>query len=127
MAEVLVETERIALSQRERDRIRVLHEMQQRHLTQTGAGQRLPRSDRQVRRLLRRVKKQGDQAVVHGLRGRHRKLASALEQKILVRVGQWYADFGSPLAAEHLAKEGLQVSLRKWGATWRERIAGPLL
>jgi len=124
-----METERIALNQRERDRLRVLHEVQQRHLTQTEAGRRLQLSDRQVRRLLRRVRKQGDQAVVHGLRGRpsNRQLARGLEQKILDRVGQRYADFGPTLAAEHLAKEGLRVSretLRKWmtkAAYWRPR------
>ncbi len=124
-----METERIALNQRERDRLRVLHEVQQRHLTQTEAGRRLQLSDRQVRRLLRRVRKQGGKAVVHGLRGRpsNRKLASGLEQKILARVGQRYADFGPTLAAEHLAKEGWRVSretLRKWmtkAAYWRPR------
>ena len=128
-----METERIALSQRERDRLRVLHEVQQRHITQTEAGRRLQLSDRQVRRLLWRVRKQGDQAMVHGLRGHpsNRKLASGLEQKILARVGQRYADFGPTLAAEHLAKEGLRVSretLRKWmtkAAYWcprRQRV-----
>jgi hypothetical protein len=34
-----METERIALSQRERDRMRVLHEVQQGHLTQREAEQ----------------------------------------------------------------------------------------
>ena len=36
-----METERITLSQRERDRLRVLHEVQQRHLTQVAAAARL--------------------------------------------------------------------------------------
>jgi hypothetical protein len=31
-----METERIALSQRERDRLKVLHEIQQKHLTQVA-------------------------------------------------------------------------------------------
>src|SRR5208337_3416162 len=107
MAEGPMETERIALSQRERDRLRVLHEVQQRHLTQTEAGRRLQLSDRQVRRLLRRVRKQGDQAVVHGLRGRpsNRKVSSGLEQKILARVGQRYADFGPTLATYRAPNE----------------------
>ena len=45
-----METERIALSQRERDWLKVLHEVQQKHLTQVAAAQRLKRTDRQVRR-----------------------------------------------------------------------------
>jgi hypothetical protein len=50
-----------------------------------------------------------------------------LEQKILARVRQRYADFGPTLAAEHLAQEGFPVSretLRKWmtqAALWRPR------
>ena len=46
-----METERIALSQRDRDRLKVLHEVKQKHLTQAEAAQRLKVTDRQVRRL----------------------------------------------------------------------------
>jgi hypothetical protein len=117
----------MALSQRERDRLRVLHEVNQLHLTQVAAAGRLKISDRQVRRLLLRIGEQGDCAMIHGLRGRpsNRKLAAQFEQKVLARVRQRYADFGPTLAAEHLAKDGLRVSretLRKWmtqAALWR--------
>jgi Homeodomain-like domain len=114
-----METERIALNQRERDRLKVLHEVEQKHLTQTAAAGQLNVSDRQVRRMLLRIAEHGDGALVHGLRGRrsNRKLAARFEQKVLARVGQRYADFGPTLAAEHLAKDGLLVSretLRKW-------------
>src|SRR6267378_463713 len=122
-----METERIALSQRERDRLRVLQDVQQGHLTQVAAARRIKITDRQVRRLLLRLREQGDRAMIHGLRGRpsNRKFAAPLEQKILARVRQRYVDFGPTLAAEHLAKEGLPVSretLRKWmtkAAVWR--------
>jgi transposase len=124
-----METERIALSQRERDRLKVLHEVKQKHLTQVEAAGRLKVTDRHVRRLLLSLQERGDAALIHGLRGQpsNRKLAAALEQKILARVRQRYADFGPTLAAEHLAQEGLAVSretLRKWmakAALWRPR------
>src|SRR4030095_12090203 len=114
-----METERIALSQRERDRLRVLHEIKQKQITQREAAKRLKISDRHIRRLLVGVAKRGDRAVIHGLRGRpsNRRLAAGFEQQILSRVRQRYADFGPTLAAEHLAQEGLPVSretLRKW-------------
>jgi predicted ArsR family transcriptional regulator len=114
-----METERMALSQRERDRLRVLQEVKQGHLTQREAAGRIHLCDRQVRRLLLRLQEQGDRAVIHGLRGRpsNRKFAVSFEQKVLARIRQRYADFGPTLAAEHLAKEGLLVSretLRKW-------------
>src|SRR5246127_3745450 len=129
MAEGPMEMERIALSQRERDRLRVLHEVNQKHLTQVLAAQQLKVTDRQVRRMLLRIRERGDGALVHGLRGRpsNRKLAARFEQKILKRLHQRYADFGPTLAAEHLAQEGLPVSretLRKWmtkAALWRPR------
>jgi hypothetical protein len=84
---------------------------------------------RQVRRLLLRLREEGDRAVMHGLRGRpsNRKFAVSFERKVLARVGQRYADFGPTLAAEHLAQEGLALSretLRKWmskAAFWRPR------
>jgi hypothetical protein len=125
-----METKRIALSQRERDRLRVLHEVKHRHLTQVEASRQLELSDRQVRRLLLRIQEHGDRAVIHGLRGRssNRKFAASFEQKILARVRQSYAEFRPTLAAEHLAKEGLPVSretLRKWmteAAFWCQRV-----
>src|SRR5713226_9771346 len=124
-----METERIALSQRERDRLRVLHEVKQKQITQIEAASRLKVSDRHIRRLLFRPGEQGDRAVIHGLRGRpsNRRLTARFEQKIVERVRQRYADFGPTLAAEHLAQEGLSVSretLRKWMAKaslWRPR------
>src|SRR6266853_1627795 len=129
MSEGPMETERITLSQRERDRLKVLHEVQLKHLSQLAAAERLKVTDRQVRRMLLRIREHGDGALVHGLRGRpsNRKLAARLEQKVLARVGQRYADFGPTLAAEHLAKDGFRVSretLRTWmtkAAFWHPR------
>jgi hypothetical protein len=50
-----METERMALSQRERDRLRVLQEVERGHLTQVEAAKRIHLCDRQVRRLLLRL------------------------------------------------------------------------
>jgi transposase len=124
-----METERITLSQRERDRLKVLYEVNQKHLTQVAAAQRLKVTDRHVRRMLLRLRERGDGPLVHGLRGRpsNRRLAARFEQKILARLRQRYADFGPTLAAEHLTQEGFAVSretLRKWmtkAALWRPR------
>jgi hypothetical protein len=112
-----METERITLCQRERDRMRVLHEVKQGHLTQREAGKRLRLSDRQVRRLLLRIGKYGDQGVIHGLRGRpsNHKLPASFERQVLVRVEQRYADFGPTLASEHLAKDGPRAPSSRQG------------
>jgi transposase len=121
--------ERIALSQRERDRLQVLHEVERKHLRQREAAKRLGLSERQVRRLLRRVKREGDRGVIHRLRGRcsNRKISSAVQQRILAEVRRRYADFGPTLASEHLARQGLGVSretLRQWliqAGLWKPR------
>src|ERR1039457_4489558 len=81
MAEGAMETERIALSQQERDRLRVLHEIRQKQITQREAASRLKISDRQIRRLLVELRKRGDRALRHGLCGRpsNRRLAVRLK------------------------------------------------
>lgn len=61
--------DRMALSQRERDRLPELHFGEQGSCAKTAAAQRLGMSDRRVRRLLRRVKVVGDRGVIHCLRG----------------------------------------------------------
>ncbi len=111
--------ERIELSERERERLKVLHEVEQRHWKQREAAERLRLSVRQVRRLLQRVRKEGDRGLLHGLRGRasKRKIAPAVQRRILAQVRRRYADFGPTLASEHLGRRGLAVSretLRQW-------------
>ena len=78
-----MEQERIELSQRDRHRFKVLHEVEQEHLTQVEAARQLRLTDRHVRRLLVRLKKQGDRGLVHRLRGRpsNRKIAAAVERR----------------------------------------------
>jgi Winged helix-turn helix len=125
-----MEEERIELSTRERERLKVLHEVEQGHLRQMDAARRLRLSDRQVRRLLGRLGTVGDGGLVHGLRGRpsNRKIPEGIEQRSLRRLRlPAYAGFGPTLASEHLAQHGLGVSretLRKWmsaAGLWQTR------
>src|SRR2546428_5186764 len=127
-----MEPERIELSTKERERLKVLHEVEQGHLKQVEAARRLRLSDRQVRRLQTRLRTQGDGGIVHGLRGRrsNRKIPEILAQRALRQLRQArYAGFGPTLAAEHLARSGLVVSretLRQWmsaGGLWRSAAA----
>ncbi len=121
--------ERIELSARERERLKVLDEIQQGHLSQVEASGRLRLSTRQVRRLERRVEAEGDGGVVHRLRGRpsNRKISPSRRERVLGEVRARYADFGPTLAAEKLAAQKMTVSretLRKWmieAGVWRAR------
>lgn len=127
-----MEQERINLSPRERDRLRVLHELQQGHLQQREAARRLRLSDRQVRRLQRRLEQEGDAGLIHGLRGRksNSKISEDVQRRALRQLGRrCYAGFGPTLASEHLARQGIVVgreTLRKWmsqAGLWRPRRA----
>jgi len=113
------ERDRIEMSQRERDRLKVLHTVLDGQRTQAEAARLLRLSTRQVRRLQRRLQKKGDAALVHGLRGRasNRRLDPKDKQKILRAYRKDFADFGPTLACEKLAERGLAVSpdtLRRW-------------
>ncbi len=121
--------ERIALSGRERERLKVVHEIRQGHLKQVEASRRLRLSVRQVRRLQRRVEAEGDRGLVHRLRGRpsNRRIDPARRERTLAEVRARYRDFGPTLAIEKLADVKLRVSretLRKWmieAGLWRAR------
>lgn len=101
------------MSAKERDRLKVLHEVKQGHLTQRAAGGQLGTSDRWVRKLRVRVKKEGDRRVVHRLRGKdsNRRLPESLRAEALKLVKGKYDDFGPTLACECLAKnDAVEVS-----------------
>ena len=121
--------ERIELSQTERDRLKVLHALQEKHIRQVEAARRLALSDRQVRRLLRRVQAEGDRGVVHRLRGRpsNRKIAEPIQQRALRLLRQPnYADFGPTLAADHLQRAGMPVSFEiTFLPQWQQFTAEP--
>jgi hypothetical protein len=106
--------ERMTLSERERDRLKVLHEVKQGHLKQRQGAEQLGMSERGFRKLLKRFRKNKDSAVVHGLRGRrsNRGLTEEMASKAVQAVKREYRDFGPTLAAEYLDKD-LQISLSR--------------
>ena len=76
-------TEGLWMSAKERDRLKVLHEVKQRHITQKQAATELGLSVRWVRKLLLRWRARGDSALRHGLRGRlsNRKTPEAVKRR----------------------------------------------
>jgi hypothetical protein len=112
--------DRIEMSQRERDVLKVMSGVLKAERTQAEAARLLGRSERQIRRLQRRLERQGDVAVVHGLRGRrsNRQIDDAVRQAALKHYREKYQGFGPTLAAEKLAEDD-QVkvavrTLREW-------------
>jgi transposase len=113
--------ERIAMSQQERDELDWLRRAKEGSISQREAAQKMGVSDRWVRKLLKRMIKQGDAVVVHGLRGRpsNRKLPAETQRQAVTLLKQpdWH-DFGPTFASQQLAKRhGIEVSdetVRKW-------------
>ena len=113
--------ERIEMSQEERDRLEWLKRAKDKVISQREAARRMGVTDRWVRKLLKRMQRQGDRVVVHGLRGRasNRKIASKVRAQAIEFLKQpdWH-DFGPTFASEQLAKrQGIEVSdetLRGW-------------
>jgi transposase len=108
--------ERLELGQVERDRLKVLHEVEEGHLKQREAALQLGMSERGFRKLLRRYRAKGDRAVVHGLRGRksNQRLDGRTAARAVALVRSRYGDFGPTLACEYLAEQhGLVISREK--------------
>src|SRR3954453_9918904 len=104
--------DRIPMSQRERDVLKIMHAVLSGERTQAEAARLLRLSTRQVRRLQRKLEAHGDPALVHGLRGQpsNHRCDAALRQAVLKAYRRDYADFGPTLASEKLAERGLVVS-----------------
>jgi len=85
-----MEPERIELGTRERERLKVLREVEDGHLKQIEAARRLRLTDRHVRRLQARLRREGDRGIVHRLRGRrsNRKIPEALTERALRELRQ---------------------------------------
>jgi hypothetical protein len=106
-----METERIELSAKERERLKVLRQVEDGHLKQVEAARWLRLTDRQVRRLQARLRSRGDRGIVHRLRGRtsNRKIPPSLRERTLPILRQVaYEGFGPTLAGEHLAPRRLR-------------------
>jgi Homeodomain-like domain len=103
------------MSQAERDRLVALKKAKKKLITQKQAAEEIGVTERQVRRLLRKLRRQGDRAVIHELRGRasNRRLPVELEQRaVTVLADPVYRGFGPTLAAEYLHKRH-QITVSK--------------
>lgn len=111
------------MTQAERDRLVTLRKAKKKLITQKQAAEEIGVTERQIRRLLRKLRRKGDRAVIHELRDRpsNRRLADELEQRaVAVLSDPVYRGFGPTLAAEYLHKKHqITVSketLRQWMA-----------
>jgi hypothetical protein len=79
--------ELLLMSQRERDRLKVLHGVEKGQLSQKQGAAQLGLTDRWVRKLVARLRKEGDRGILHQLRGRasKRRIPEAVREKAVKR------------------------------------------
>jgi len=118
------------MTQADRDRLVALKKAKKKLITQREAAAELGVSVRQVQRMLWALRKRGDKAVVHGLRGKpsKRRISERIEREaVKILSAPVYEGFGPTLATEHLKGQGIQASketVRQWmmrGRLWRAK------
>ena len=122
--------ERLTMTSRELDTLRVIHQVLERKLRWRDAARQLRLSVRQMTRLGHRVSTEGNKGIIHRLRGRasNHQLAAGLLQKAMKLVKTHDPDFGPSFANEKLRTRH-QLSLSTWtlrqgmiaGGLWRPR------
>ena len=98
--------ELISLSHKELDKLSVIERVERGELSQIEAASVLNRSTRQIRRLLVRYRKQGEQGLVSCRRGKpsNNRLSNTRREEIITIIASQYEDFGPTLANEMLAE-----------------------
>lgn len=110
----------VTMSQEELKRVSVIHKAIDRRLTQVEAASALSLTDRQIRRIIRRVSIEGDKGIIHRSRGRpsHNVMPDNVKTRIINLCREKYSGFGPTLASEKLFEiNKLRISretLRQW-------------
>jgi len=110
----------LMLTHEEVRRLQIVRKIFDRQMNQQEAAEYLGLCDRQVRRILHRVRQAGDRGVIHKLRGRPgcRRLDPALRAKVVGFYRKEYPDFGPTLASEKLLeRQKIRIcdeTLRLW-------------
>jgi transposase len=110
----------LTMSQKEVDRISFMSQVDNQEVTVEEAAEILRLSERQIYRILKRVRTEGSKGIIHKLRGRksNRGYPEELKRKIITIYRKGYSDYGPTLFSEKLvANNNIQVdheTIRKW-------------
>ena len=104
----------LVMSQRELNRIQVINKVRVKEVKQKDAAEMLAISERQIRRIVRRVKKEGIRGIIHRLRGcsAHNKIDNKKQENILRIYEKKYQGFGAKLFSEKL-EEWYRIKISK--------------
>jgi len=120
----------IAMDRRERDISKVIEQVVRERILQKEGARDVQLSVRQFRRMQRRYEEEGDEGLIHRLRGQtsKRKTDKRIMKKAIRLMRDKYNGFGPTLGSEYLAEEeAIEVSretLRGWmvgEGLWKDR------
>ena len=130
---MVADKDMLTMSRREAMRLHILHQALERKVTQQEAARLMGLSARQVRRLIRRVRREGDPGICHRARGKasNRRIPLPVKARVLALVRKQYSDFNLVHATEKLAeRDGIALhaeTLRLWvraaGLPYKQRKA----
>jgi hypothetical protein len=113
----------LRMSLSERIRLDAMGRVKRGELTAVKAAELMEVSVRQARRIWKRFNAEGDEGLLHRLRGRasNRRLGEAVREKAVKLYQEKYADFGPTLACEKLAEDDLLLSPNTLTGLLKER------
>ena len=110
----------ITMSRREAARLHILHQTLERKVTQREAAGLMGLSDRQGRRLIKRLRAEGEEGIGHRGRGKaaHHRIPPRVKARVLALFREEYRDFNLVHATETLGEvHGITLhaeTLRLW-------------
>ena len=108
----------IMVRQRELKRLHVVRKVMEGTLTQRTAAGLISLTERQIRRIVKRIRQEGDEGIRHKSRSAPSKRKLPFKERIVRLYRSTYPDFGPTLFTEKLAeREGITVS-RETVRTW---------
>lgn len=116
----MAEQDMIRMSRRETKRLHIIHKALDGQITQAEAARLIDISDRQIRRMIRRIREEGDEGICHRSRGKasNRRLPRKVKERVLKLFREEYYDFNLAHATEKLFEvHGLTINdetLRLW-------------
>lgn len=116
----MTEKDMITMSREEAKRLHIVHQALSKKISQTEAASLIDLSDRQMRRMIKRIRKEGDEGICHRSRGKtsNHRIPKKIKDKTLKLFREQYKDFNLVHATEKLFEvHGITLSdetLRLW-------------
>ena len=116
----MAEEDIITMTQKELKRLHIIKQVLEKKLKQIEAAEMLGLSSRQIRRIVKRIREEGEKGIIHRLRGQpsHRRLPKQIKNKVIALYRKKYQGFGPTLASEKLLEiDKIKISdetLRLW-------------